>query len=217
MSFNIKKYLIYFFWFAIVLSGPITILRNSNSLTFSDPIALLNFFQRLFGMLAFSLLFMQIILGSFLDFWLRVLGAKAYRLHTQQGLFSYALILIHPIIFSLINLKIWGILAFLASFLPGKDLFLNFGKMAFLFLTIGIAAAYFRTKPFFRRNFIKFHYLNYLAFFFVRIHAGGLGSDVKIFPFSFVFNLAPIAVSIIILYKHAFLNLKKNISQTSIN
>jgi predicted ferric reductase len=100
-----------------------------------------------------------------------------------------------------IDINLRGPLAGLLTLLPGVDIYLNFGKLALLFITTGVLVGYFRTKPFLRRNWRKLHILNYLAFIFVAVHSWNLGTDVKSFPFVATFFLANVVVNALIIRK----------------
>lgn len=184
-----------------LLSGPITVLANTPfSEVLENEIVLINFFQRSFGTIAYVMLFVQIFLGSKMWELLKFFGAKAFKYHVTHGLIAYAFILIHPFMQMAIDVNLRGPLAGLLTFLPGRDIFLNLGKLAFVLVTAGAAAGYLRTRPFLRRNWRKLHILNYLAFIFVSIHAWNLGTDAKSFPFVITFFTGVLAVNLIIVH-----------------
>lgn len=185
-----------------VVSAPITVLLNTPiSFVFKNDILTINFFQRVFGLSAFVMLSTQLILGSHMGWWIKKLGGKAYKYHITHGLLAYFFFLTHPLMQTLIDFNLSGPLGSAISLLPGRDIFLNLGKMALYLLTAGVFAAYFRTKPIFRKHWRKFHYLNYLAFVFVAIHSWNLGTDVRTLPFLATFAIGHIAVSAAILLK----------------
>lgn len=189
-------------WLVIILSGPVSVIRNTDfRITFSDSILLINLFQRVLGLLAFCLLFSQIMLGAFMGRWLQVLGAKAFRWHTTEGIATYLIILSHPFAQVLLDFKAGGFLASLLTLFPGKDLNLNLGKVALLLLTLGVIAGYFRTRPLFRRNWRKFHVVNYIAFLFIALHSRNLGTDARTPPFVWIYWIAVIAVCLTLIYK----------------
>jgi predicted ferric reductase len=194
-------------WLFIVLSGPVAVLRLTPiNIAFQSPEMLTYSFQRITGLIAYSLLFIQIVLGSKMGYWVQMLGARAYGLHVRQGLIAYAFILLHPLLNSaFIYLVSANISDAIASFLPSvadrREQFLNIGRLSFVLLTLSIAVARLRTKPFFRRNWHYYHYLNYVVFFMIFIHARGVGSDVATFPFSIVFFGAPLVVGGLLIVK----------------
>lgn len=137
--------------------------------------------------------------------WVQILGAKAYKYHITEGLVTYGFILIHPFMQVLLSFNVSGIKGALLAFVPffntRTEIFLSYGRIAFVLLTIGIAAGYFRTKPFFRRHWLKFHIVNYIAFFFIAVHSWGVGTDIRTPPFVWVFWAAVFLVSLTAVYK----------------
>ncbi|KKQ43367.1 MAG: hypothetical protein US60_C0003G0011 [Microgenomates group bacterium GW2011_GWC1_37_8] len=206
MSFKYRVYIFYAIWFIIVLSGPVTIFRNTSfSSIFSNEILFINILQRLTATVAFSLIFIQIILGSQMDRLVQLIGAKAYKIHISQGLVIYGLVLIHPLFENIIVYKVSksltdSLLVFIPSFETQREILLVFGRSAFLLATLAVIAAYFRTKPFFRRNWRAFHILNYLVFYSVFYHAR-IGSDLASQPFDSVYWLSLVLVSGTLVYR----------------
>lgn len=202
MSLKQKRIFWFLIWITLILSGPVTVLINTDlSLAFSNILLLVNLFQRLTGAVAFTLLFIQITLGAFMYKWVQILGAKAYRTHVVEGLYAYAFVLIHPFMQAYINYYSGGLLGGLMILLPDRSPYINFGKIGFLLLSVGVAAGYFRTKTFFRRNWKTLHILNYVAFFSVAYHSLYLGTDVNTFPFSLTHKAAILSVTVYVVYK----------------
>lgn len=206
MTLRTKRYIFFLVWFLIIISGPVTILRNTSIALLTDPIVLANAFQRLTGLLAFTLIFIQIVLGSFMNGWTQLIGAKAYKLHITQGLMTYGFMFIHPLFENVVVYQVsksitTALLVFVPSLETQRDIFLVFGRSAFVLATIAVIAAYFRTKPFFRRNWKAFHILNYLVFFLVWFHSKGLGTDVNTFPINFLYLAMPLVVITSLLYR----------------
>jgi methionine sulfoxide reductase heme-binding subunit len=192
MSLKRNRLIFLSVWLFVVLSGPLTILRTATSTVLQSPELIVYTFLRATGLIAYSLLLFQIVVGANLEWWLQKLGARAYRFHIFQGLFAYAFLLMHPLLNSaFIYLVTASLSNAVFSVLPSaenqRDLFMNLGRLALVLLTVAVGAARLRTSPFFRRNWLYFHYLNYVAFIFVFFHAQLLGSDVSSFPFNLVF------------------------------
>lgn len=140
-----------------------------------------------------------------MDWFVKMIGGKAYKIHITQGLITYGFMFIHPLLQNVIVYQASqsltkALLVFMPSFAAQRDLLLVFGRVAFVLATIAVIAAYFRTKPFFRRNWRAFHILNYLVFYLILIHARG-GSDIATIPFSAVYWVAAITVSLIVVRK----------------
>ena len=192
---KIKRIVLLSIWLLILSSGPITVLFNTPiSTALNDDILFVNFLQRIFGLLAFTMLGSQIILGSNMKWWIRMVGAKAYRYHITEGIVAYLFILLHPLMQVILYFKAEGPYFGLLAFIFEKNVFINLGKLAFILLTISIIAAYFRTKPFFRKNWNKLHLLNYFSFFIIAFHSWAIGTDVKTYPFVTIYTLMIICV-----------------------
>ncbi len=215
MSLRQKKVIFFVFYLAIILSVPITIVNINffSSAVFSDSDTWLSVFQRLTGLLSFILIFIQIILGSQMSFWIKFIGSTAFKLHTTQGIIAYLLILIHPLFENVIVYKISGsivdsLLVFLPKFYSSRDVLIAFGKVGFLLSTIAVVSAYFREKPFFRKNWRALHFLNYLIFYAVSIHAR-IGTDFNTFPFKFVYLSSLVIVTLLLINRIFSLNFLK--------
>jgi len=201
-----KRNLFILAWVLLIISTPITLLTNTSvDKLFVNEALTINFFQRLFGLLAFILLFVQIMIGAFMKQWVQIIGAKAHRYHILQGLVAYAMVLIHPLFYSLVALQITGKLGFFllpsGAFGRHVERFLMPGRFAFVLLTLAVIAGYFRTTPFFSRHWRQFHILNYVAFAFIALHARGAGTDVPTPPFVWVYYFAVTAVAMTVVYK----------------
>src|SRR3989344_8075077 len=106
-----KKLPFYLIWLGILLIGPFTVFSNTPfSLAAQNQTTLINFFQRLIGLMAFSFIFSQVILGSFMVKLTQKLGGWIYKFHITEGLFTYLFVLAHPFLFILFNYKIRGTL-----------------------------------------------------------------------------------------------------------
>lgn len=216
MSLKAKRIIFFAIWFILVLSPLVTVFKSTSIAgIFSDPLKLVNVFQRLTGMLAFILLFIQISLGFNMNVWVQIIGAGAFKLHTIQGLIAYTLIFIHPLFENVIVYQLTGkftdaLLVFLPKFATQRDILLVYGRVGFWLATISVTAAYFRTKPFFRRNWRALHILNYLIFFLIFFHSK-LGTDVNTPPFSWIRWGALVLVVLILAFRVYPLIVKRKI------
>jgi predicted ferric reductase len=206
MGLGFKKFLFYLVWLVALSLGPITIIRNSSGLEiFGDEKLLINFLQRLTGLLAFTLITFQIILGSQMTKLIEKLGGWIFSFHVTEGLFVLGIVLLHPLLFTLLNYLSGGLsaalLTILPRFNPNQEIWYSFGKFGLLLILTAIFAGYFRQRPFLRKNWRKFHILNYFAFILVAIHAYFSGSDAWTAPFSWFYWLAIGVVLFLILLR----------------
>lgn len=199
LSLKQKKLTLYLVWALVILIGPITVfLTTPFSSATNDPIVFTNYLQRISGLLAFSLLFVQIILGAKLNDWTKILGARAYKLHIVQGILTFAFIFVHPVFYSLTFLQTDGVLKsfLLPDYSSQTEIYISFGRFAFSLILLSVISSYFRTKlVFLRKNWRFVHILNYLAFYFVSFHLYKIGTDAKSAPFIYLFWLSVVSVS----------------------
>lgn len=204
-----KKIAFLLVWLAIIAIGPVTIFLNTTinlQTLFANQPVTINLFQRLAGLVAFSMIFSQIVIGANMQALTQKFGAWVFKLHLAEGAFAYVLVLLHPLLFVLFNFKIRGVFDPFYVFTDlcvlcetSLEYFYNFGRVSFWVLTISILAAKFRTHPLLRNNWRKFHMLNYLVFFMVSVHAFKLGSDISFQPFSALFWASQVVVAFLVI------------------
>lgn len=199
---NKWKYLLYFL-LLILLVAPFYAVLNQTDLGFyfSNSILTVSLLQRLTGLYALVFLFIQLVLGNLNQTLIQIFGAKAYKYHITFGIFTALFAFLHPITQMVLDYQIRGVFGALLTLLPGVDFYLNMGKLAFMILIFSSLTGYFRTHPLFRKKWKAIHNLNYFLFFFASYHAWHLGTDVRIFPFSFLFLTMVGFVSILVLRK----------------
>ena len=209
MNLKNRKYLLFTIWLLLVLSAPYTVLQNTPwTEANSETVLLVNFLQRVSGLLAFILISIQVVLGHWMSKFTQIGGAKAFNWHIVQGIFTFLLVLFHPFLYSVItyqtsNSLLNAILVITPSLKNQSEIYLTYGKLSFLLITITVITGYFRSKPFFRRHWLKFHILNYFVFYSVFIHMR-IGSDIMTPPFVWISWLALALVSYSALEKFLF-------------
>lgn len=190
---TIKKMLFILVWLLLLVLSVVSPMKELKFVLASKNQALLiNLFQRIFGLLAFTLLFIQVFLGAFMGKLIDKLGGWVFNFHFFNGKLLYILVLAHPAMYMMYLYKIKGVLdpfyiyTDLCVLCKGNlEHFYNFGRIALWLITAGIIAAVFRgSAPFLKKNWRKFHILNYLAFFLIAIHLRGVGTDAAVMPFS---------------------------------
>src|SRR3990172_7128967 len=98
------KLIFYLIWAASILLGPITLLLVIIKIPGPyEPLFLVNIFQRAVGLVAFVMLFWQVLLGSFMHRWIEKYGAWVFKFHITEGAVAYSLIFLHPLAFLLFN------------------------------------------------------------------------------------------------------------------
>ena len=207
-----KKFLFYLTWLLVISIGPLTVLKITPlSVALSTPALTINFFQRLIGLLGFSLLFWQIMLGAFMHKLIEKLGAWIFKFHTTEGAFTYAFVFLHPLLFVILNFKATGkfdpfyVFTDLCVLCQNTtELFYNFGRVSFWLVTVAVLAAVLRTQPWLRNHWRKFHIFNYFAFLLVALHARGVGTDVRFVPFVWFYWISITIVAFTIFYKFLY-------------
>ncbi|MFZ5933039.1 MAG: hypothetical protein ACOYT7_03130 [Patescibacteria group bacterium] len=204
-----KKVLFFLIWTVSLLVIPLTVFKVTPlSLAFIKANATLNVLQRIAGLLAFTLLFWQIIFGAFMDKWIEKLGAWVFKFHVTEGAVAYALIILHPFLFVLFNFKVgkgfdpfYVFTDFCVLCSNRQEPLYTLGRVSFWLVTLAVVAAKFRTSSWLRVHWRKFHILNYLTFILIGIHSRFVGTDSLTPPFAWFWWLATTAVLVITIYK----------------
>ena len=208
---RMKNKLIFVIIYILLLSlGIFTVYKNIpfGHITFTNAY-LANIAQRVLGLTIFSMLFVQICLGFFMQRLTEKLGGWIFKFHIIEGIAIYTLVLGHTVSFMLFNyftghgLDPFYVLADICLLCdPIREYYLTFGRLALWFMTASVSVAILRTQtPFLRRHWKKFHYLNYFVFLFAGLHSIGVGSDIGTAPYSFFHGPALIIVAGIGIYK----------------
>lgn len=173
--------------------------------SFTNPSLAAYLFLRLTGLYAFFLIFLQIVHGAFMPLWFKIFDSRSAVLHEKHGVWAYLLILSHPIFFTLSAVLASGfkegIITLFPAFQTKTDILINYGRIGFTLITIAVFASYFRHKGFLNRHWLKFHILNYVAFYFIFLHSWNIGSDTRTFPLSVLYPAMAIVVAFSIAYR----------------
>ena len=215
-----KKIFFILVWLLLIVLSVISPVKEFKFVLASkNQVLLIGLFQRILGLLAFTLLFIQIFLGAFMGRLTEKLGEWVFNFHLFNGKLLYTLILLHPALYMLYLFKIKGVLdpfyiySDLCVLCKGNfEHFYNLGRVALWLITAGIIAAVFRAShPFLKKNWHKFHLLNYFAFFLIAIHSKVLGTDISTTPFKWIylFGVATVSLSLVVKYVLPFIKGKK--------
>ena len=205
-----NKIIFYIVWLGILSLIPITIFIDTPlSLVLKSSATIANTFQRLLGLTAFTLMFFQIVIGSFMNYWTEKFGGWIFNFHITEGIIAYILIILHPVSFVFFNYfagvgfnPFFVFVDFCVLCSTRKDLYYTLGRISFWLLNISVWAGLLRTTtPFMRVNWRKFHILNYLIFMLIGLHSIGVGTDIGTPPFSFFHGPSLVIVSLIIIFK----------------
>jgi predicted ferric reductase len=200
----------YFFILAylLLLFVPAYTVWRNGTLAVQDATALTYLFLRLTGLYGFILIFVQIMIGAYMDFARRVFGPRILNFHIQEGFVAYGLILAHPVLF-LLNKALAGAPDMLDLLVPrfttSYEVYLSFGKFGFILLTIAVLATRFRKTPFLQKHWRKLHILNYVAFWLIFSHSFNVGSDTQAGVFSWLYPVMAILVIFSIFYRRVYI------------
>lgn len=150
---------------------------------------IINLVQRITGITAFVLITLQIYLSS---------SRKLIKYHMLNGILAYFFVFLHPVLMIvyryILYQKMDPFYVFTDACLlcdGAYEYYINFGRIAFYLITIAVIAVKFRyINNWLKTNWRKLHILNYVAFYFVSIHAYSLGSDSSTKLFIYFFWLA---------------------------
>lgn len=207
-----KLKILFFIIYIIFLSIPLlTLINNGGFNNFqSNPSYTL---LRLLGLLGITLIFVQMVIGVFMNYWRRLFGIWIFRFHITQGLIAYLIILSHPLFYFINNLLAYGfskaIIALMPVFSSQREVMITLGRIAIILLTIAVLSGIFRTRPFIAKHWRIFHKLNYVVFVLVMIHSYFIGSDSRTIPFVLLYPVFAGGLIASIIYK------LKNKSQNS--
>lgn len=183
-------------WILIVVIAPVTVFKATPYATVvSNKILVINFWQRIAALSAFVLLFVQIVLGVYMQKLAEKFGGWIFKFHIYEGIAIYSLVVLHTFFFVFYRFKALGVFDPFYVFTDycllcssKIEFFYTFGRIAFVFLTIAVLAAVFRmSNSWMRTNWRKLHILNYFVFFFVAVHLKFVGTDAVAKPFVYFF------------------------------
>lgn len=141
------------------------------------------------------------------------LGEWVFNFHIREGIVIYSLAVLHPLAFLLANhfsgvgTDPVGVFLGVCLFCdPKYEYFYTLGRVAFWLLTIGVfAGLYMSASPFMKRNWKKFHVINYVVFLLAGVHGYFSGPDVASKPFFYFAIIAYVLVIYTIVRKIASL------------
>lgn len=140
---------------------------------------LMDFSQRIFpliGLYAFTLVWVQIMIGSFAPFW-RKFFPRVMKYHRWVGIFTLVFACLHPL---LLLIGVGPTVYFARTYVaPNLVPFIWVGYVQLLLLITTASTALLMKVPWLRRKWRVIHLLNYVVFYLVLIHSWALGYDVR--------------------------------------
>jgi hypothetical protein len=212
---SVFKILLIFAYF-IILVLPLYFIHPNWSTSSTTEVLFL--WHRIIGLYAFSLIFLQIIVGSGRTLLNRIFPAgSVLRFHMTQGKIAFLLALLHPaLLFATYITE--NNLEYVYGFMGGEaTLYFYLGVTALSAMFVSVFAAIFRAMI--GPKWIILHRINYLIFWLVFFHSFKLGVDVQTPTTNFIYMLYGAIVAMLtarkvfILYQNY--RLQKEVPQAS--
>ncbi len=174
---SLFKYGLVALWLIVIVTPPFIFLLAHGTEAFANLATAFPFF----GLIAFTLIWSQIMLGAFMRP-LEQLYPKIFPLHIIQGLTALIFAFIHPLLLTLVY---WPHLldVFHYDFVsPNLVPFVYLGEAGLILLICGVLAGLLRRWPPIQRYWHWLHLVNYLVFFLIFFHSWNVGGDLQTQP-----------------------------------
>lgn len=174
---RLTRILLPIIWVLILLLPPYVYLANRSFAPTLEPGTIFP----LFGLMAFTFIWSQIMLGAFmrpLARWYKTV----FPFHIFQGISALLFAFLHPL-FLFISLPAAERFKLPITFVaPGLDKFVFLGDTGLFLLFVGVAAGALRKTAWLKKYWHRIHFVNYLVFFLIFFHSWNLGTDVQSSP-----------------------------------
>lgn len=192
---GVKKFFLILLYVLLLCFPLITIVNSLGGKTFlqsfSDFDSAAYFFLRFFALYAIIFLFLQVLLGTFMNQLRRIFGPKMLQFHIIQGITAYFVILLHPVMYFIFQTSTQGLAKSFFDLPPNFNGYFNIlislGKIALILLTISVLAGLLRKIPALIPHWRKLHQLNYIVFAIVIYHSWNIGQDTQEKPFVYLY------------------------------
>lgn len=184
---------------AVVLTYPgAAFFANRGGIAFLEGTDFRTASVRLFpllGLYAFTLVFLQVLIGSSLDLVRRAFPG-VFAFHRAEGITALVFAALHPVML-LVGFGPSGYFR-MEYVAPSLKLYAWLGYVQLLLLLVTVLSALLMRRPWFQRRWRTLHYANYVVFAAAWVHGWFLGSDVQQGPLRgfwfFAASVAAIAV-----------------------
>ncbi len=164
---------------AVAIAVPTIAFFSGNALGLGHTQTLTEFSRRLFplfGLYAFTLVWAQIILGSFAPFW-RKYFPRVNTLHRRLGVFALVFALLHP---SLLFVGVGPTVYFARTYVaPNLVPLILVGYVQLFLLVTTACTALLMKLPWLKTRWRIIHWFNYAVFFLVFFHSWFLGHNLR--------------------------------------
>lgn len=176
---------------------------------------------RLFGLYAFVLVWLQVMLGTLRIPLTHLFGTNMLQVHTTSGIFTLIFALTHPLLFYLGNLlskpSVLPLEA-LSNYLGPSAIYGYFGVVAISLMILTVSAGLLRTRPFIQKYWRLIHYGNYIIFILAFFHSFLIGTDTRTQPLhTFYYFFAATYIGAVIYkwgYKRIYFSIRNNLENS---
>ncbi|MBN2488853.1 MAG: ferric reductase-like transmembrane domain-containing protein [Methanosarcinaceae archaeon] len=156
--------------------------------------------DRVAGLFAYYFIFLAILSYEYMAQMKEVFGKSFIKVHHILARAGVLLMLIHPIAFAI---EINDPYVFVPVFFPLDQFLIFAGRPAIFLFLIAVSTSTIRKRI--PRYWKKVHYLNYVAFLLVFIHAWYIGTDIQSGIMQTTWFLMALVVTGIFVHKHTSL------------
>ncbi|MGM0771325.1 MAG: ferric reductase [Halobacteriota archaeon] len=153
--------------------------------------------DRATGLFAYMFIFLAILSSEYMMQMMKIFGKGFINVHHLLARIGMSLMFIHPIAFAF---EEKSISVFLPVFYPLKDFLELAGRPAFYLIIIAVLAGVYRKHII--KKWKNFHYLNYLAFIMIFIHAWLIGTDLEYLIMKILWIAMALIVVGVFVHKH---------------
>ena len=137
----------------------------------------------LFGLLGFSLIWLQIMLGAFMrPLYALFAPFDLVRFHIWEGVVAIIIVLLHPTILGIAQVLRKGVgwnLLSIDFVEPRYTIYIILGEIALILFLTAAAAAILRNHTLLVKNWRKIHVLQYAVFILITLHSLSVGSHTQ--------------------------------------
>lgn len=172
---KLLKYGVAVLWVVILATPAAIFISSRDAAAYTEASSIFP----LFGLIAFTLIWSQIMLGAFMRP-LEKIYPKIFPLHIFFGIATLIFAVLHPFLFTLnfIPDRLSDYLSYSYT-TPALKTYVQLGQIGFLLLVAGVLAGLLRNWPPIKRYWHWFHLVNYAVFFLTFFHSWNLGTDVQ--------------------------------------
>ena len=181
----------------IIVSSFIVIVALAMFTLFQNMEMPLQMIDRATGLFAYLFIFLAILSSEYMKQMKKIFGMGFIAIHHHLVRIGILLMLVHPIAFALEERSFF---VFVPVFYPFMDFLELAGRPALYLILIAALAGVYRKKII--RTWKKIHYLSYLAFLLIFIHAWLIGTDLQSRIMQLIWAIMAVIIIVVFIHKH---------------